>query len=404
MRIETVVSNCIFDIISGKKFNNIFVYGSENLKLEKLLYNITSSPIIGGDVDFCNVLLGKYFSDCPDLKLNEAIYYDFKLDTNCVLNNIEKLSLAIIYKSYKPKKDNEHNKRIYDNIIKNKDTLVNKIKNQINKMIFHIKEFRECELKEFLKDILIKDLLVIDNCTHNYINDRLIKQIIDLNIPFVIFSKNELTRFKQKQILKSPDLNIYSNIYIKSKLISTKTKEYITQKSFNIIENEDIEDVKIKQLTIQQFNSLRQKYLSKMIHYPGAPKVCYGIFTGDKIIGVFGLTNDYKNKPPKEIEHPCIYLLSDFTVNSKIRKLSKLVLYCILSKEVKLLAERLLNKEVKTIYTNVFTKNMSSVKYRDLFILQDRKQMQNETYNLTYFSYMGRWKLKEGLKLWKQKL
>ena len=80
------------------------------------------------------------------------------------------------------------------------------------------------------------------------------------------------------------------------------------------------------------------------------------------------------------------------------------MLYCILSKEVKLLAERLLNKEVKTIYTNVFTKNMSSVKYRDLFILQNRKQMQNETYNLTYFSQMGRWKLKEGLELWKQKL
>lgn len=79
-------------------------------------------------------------------------------------------------------------------------------------------------------------------------------------------------------------------------------------------------------------------------------------------------------------------------------------MYCVLSKEVKLLAERLLNKEIKTIYTNAFTKNMSSIKYRDLFTLQGRKQMQDGSYNLTCFSQMGKWNLKEGLELWKQKL
>ena len=47
---------------------------------------------------------------------------------------------------------------------------------------------------------------------------------------------------------------------------------------------------------------------------------------------------------------------------------------------------------------------MSSVKYRDLFILRDRKRMKDGNYNLTYFSQMGKWNLKEGLELWKQKL
>ena len=69
-----------------------------------------------------------------------------------------------------------------------------------------------------------------------------------------------------------------------------------------------------------------------------------------------------------------------------------------------MLAERLLNKEIKIICTNVFTKNMSSVKYRDLFILRDRKRMKDGNYNLAYFSQMGKWNLKEGLELWKQKL
>ncbi len=286
----------------------------------------------------------------------------------------------------------------------NKDKLIGEIKNQINNISLHINKFRERKLEKFIKYISDKDLLIVDNRTHNFVNDKLIEQLFEMNITFVIVSKKDLLDIKQNQILKAQNLNIYSNININTKLISAKTNSHIIQKSFDIIADEKIESVEIKQLTLTQFNALRQKYISKQIHYFGTPKVCYGLFADDKLFGVFGLTNDYRNKPPKEIEQPCIYLLSDFVVNSKIRKLSKLVLYYVLSKEVKLLAERLLNKEIKTIYTNVFTKNMSSIKYRDLFALQGRKQMQDGSYNLTYFSQLGKWNLKEGLELWKQKL
>lgn len=398
------MNNCISEIINSKEFNKIFVYGSENLELEKLIYNLTSSPIIGGDVDFCNVLLGKYFSSDEYLELSEEIYRDLQINTNVILSNMEKLALAIIYKSYRPKRNSEHNKRIFNNIIKNKEKLVDELINLINKISLHLKEFKECKVEKFIKDISFNDLLVVDNRTHNYVNDKLIEQLSELNITFVIVSKKDLTKIKHNQILKSQNLNIYSNINIKSKLISTKTDSNIIQKMFNVIEGEKIESVEIKQLTLTQFNCLRQKYISKQIHYLGTPKVCYGLFVDDKLFGVFGLTNDYRNKPPKQIEQPCIYLLSDFVTNSNIRKLSKLVLYCVLSKEAKLLAERLLNKEIKTIYTNVFTKNMSSIKYRDLFTLQGRKKMQDGSYNLTYVSKMGKWNLKEGLELWKHKL
>lgn len=404
MKVKTIVNNCISDIINNNKFNNIFVYGSENLELENLIYNLTSSPIIGGDVDFCNVLFGEYFSGNDNLELSEEIYRDLEINTNVVLNDIEKLALAIIYKSYRPKQTNEHNKRVFNNVVNNKDKLIREIKNQINNMCLHINKFIECKLEEFIKDLSDKDFLIIDNRSHNFVNEKIIRQLYNLSIKFVVISKKDLIYLKRNQILKAQNLNIYSNINIKSKLILTKPNSNIIQKMFNIIENEKIESVEIKQLTLAQFNSLKQKHISKQIHYLGTPKVGYGLFADNKLFGVFGLTNDYRNKPPKEIEKPCIYLLSDFIVNSKIRKLSKLVLYCVLSKEVKLLAERLLNKEIKTIYTNVFTRNMSSIKYRDLFTLQGRKQMQDGSYNLTYFSKMGKWNLKEGLELWKQKL
>lgn len=405
IKVKTILNNCLSDIISNNRFNKIFVYGSENLELEKLIYNLTSSPIIGGDVDFCNVLFGKYFSNNKDLGLNKEIYKELELDTSSHLADIEKLALAIIYKTYKPKKNNGHNKRIFNNIIKNKNFLCNEIKNQTSSISLEINEFKECEIEEFIKDVENNDLLVIDNQNHNFSNDKIIECLYNSNFIFVVISKKEIIKLRQNQFIKSQNLNIYSNVNITSKLLSNKSNKFILQKSFDTVaNNEIIENVDIKQLTLQQFNSLRQKYLSKQIHYVGTPKACYGLFSNNKLFGVFAFTNDYRNKPPKGIEQPSIYLLSDFTVNSNIKKLSKLVLYCVLSKEVKLLAERLINKEIKTIFTNVFTKNMSSVKYRDLFILRDRKQAQDESYNLTYFSQIGKWNLKEGLKLWKRKL
>lgn len=327
MKIKTIANNCISDIINSREFDKIFVYGSENLELEKLIYNLTSSPIIGGDVNFCNVLLGKYFSDNNDLELGKDIYDDFKLDSNCILSNVQKLALAILYKSYRPQQRTEHNKRIFNNVVKNKDNLIGLIVRQINETSLHLKTFKECNIKKFINNISNKDLLVIDNRGLNFIDDKLIQQLYNLNVKFVILSKKDLINIKHNQILKSQSLNIYSNIKIKPKLISSKTKTNIVQKLFSTIEDEDIKNIELKQLTLIQFNALRQKYMSKQIHYWGMPKVCYGLFADNKLFGAFGLTNDYRNSPPSGIEQPCVYLLSDFVTNPKIRKLSRLVLF-----------------------------------------------------------------------------
>lgn len=404
MRIKTIVSNCIFDVLKTNNFEKVFVYGSDKLELEKSIDNFTLSPIIGGDVDFCNVLLGKYFSNNNDFELSNDIYDDFELNSNCILSNVQKLALLILHKSYKPMQMTEHNKRLFNNVVKNKDKLIGSIIEQINEISLHLIAFRECNIEEFINDISHKDLPIVDNRRLNFIDNKLIQQLCNFNVKFAILSKKDLINIKHYQILKAQNLNVYSNIKMEPKLISVKQKTNIIQKSFSIIENENIKDIGIKQLTLEQFNSLRQKYMSKQIHFWGTPKICYGLFADNKLFGVFGLTNDYRNSPPSEIEQPCVYLLSDFVTNPKIRKLSRLVLYCLLSKEVKLLAERLLNKEIKSIYTNVFTKNMSSIKYRGLFTLQSRNQRQDGNYNLTYYSTMGKWNLMEGLELWKQRL
>lgn len=57
MRATQIVSNCIFNLLKECNYNKIFIYGSRFLELENLVSKMTSSPIIGGDVDFLNVAL-----------------------------------------------------------------------------------------------------------------------------------------------------------------------------------------------------------------------------------------------------------------------------------------------------------------------------------------------------------
>ncbi len=246
IKVKTILNNCISDIISNNRFNRIFVYGSENLELEKLIYNLTSSPIIGGDVDFCNVLLGKYFSNNKDLGLNEEIYKELELDTSSHLADIEKIALAIIYKAYKPKKNNEYNKRIFNNIIKNKNYLCNEIKNQISYISLEINEFKECEVEEFIKDVGNNDLLVVDTQNHTFINEQTVKLLLNSNFTFIVVLKKEIIKLRQNQILNSQNLNVYSNVNMKSKLLSTKTNKQIFQKSFDIVDGEEVENIDIK--------------------------------------------------------------------------------------------------------------------------------------------------------------
>ena len=379
MRIKTIVNNYISNFINENKFRNIYIYGSKYLQIEKLISKSTSSSIIGDDVDFCNTLLAEYYLN-KDKKiiLPDHVCKSLRIENQDVYSSVEKVALAIIGNKILHKESNYHSIRLNDNIIKNLDLLV--------KQIVQKKE----------------DLLIIDNRDSKNLKKSLHEQLLDIGTSFIILSKKDIDNLGIYKVLQSKTIKIFSNCIENNMLISKQNNKTDKQLSFDTIENDNIEYVTLKQLNHTQFNSLRQKYLSKQIHFTGTPKICYGLFSGNKIFGVFGLTNDYYHKPPKDIEHPAVYLMTDFCVKSSINKLSKLVLYCILSKDVKMLAERLVSKEVKSIFTNVFTKHKSSIKYRGLFDLHTRKELEDKSFNLTYISKFSNWTLKEAVSLWKQ--
>lgn len=79
-----------------------------------------------------------------------------------------------------------------------------------------------------------------------------------------------------------------------------------------------------------------------------------------------------------------IWLLSDFCTNNQIPRLSKLILLCVKSKEVKRMMCRILLREISTCYTKVYTHKPVSMKYRGMF-----KKVSVERNHLLYETLLG---------------
>lgn len=222
----------------------------------------------------------------------------------------------------------------------------------------------------------------------------------------------ELKEFYSGMVLTSKGKPIY--IYSKSnrKIFIKPTSKSSVLKLERIGKDDSINNVEIKQLTHEQFDEIRAVYLSKKVTRLARETAAYGLFTDNKLFGVFAfsssmtLVNSFQNM----IEGPTIYLMTDFAVSpTKEKHLSKLVLMCALSKEAKLLAEGIMYKRVRSVCTNAFSKNPVSMKYRGLFEQLGRKEVDKDKdgnvtkYNLTYGAMMGKWTLQEAFDKWKQK-
>jgi hypothetical protein len=118
---------------------------------------------------------------------------------------------------------------------------------------------------------------------------------------------------------------------------------------------------------------------------------------------------------PINIETPYMYLLSDFPVSkTDYPRLSKLIVYCALSKEMKDFCEQQFGTRMRSILTTAFSKNPVSMKYRGILKLYSRKKLdaegadgnpdrKEEKFQLNYVAPFGEWTLQEGFDMWKSK-
>jgi len=157
--------------------------------------------------------------------------------------------------------------------------------------------------------------------------------------------------------------------------------------------DEVVDPVQIVRIDAKVMNAIRSMYLAQHITVCDAPRN-YAVLSAGKLVGAFAFAY------PRGVGGMAcdIYLLSDFAIRpSPHRRLSKLILACVMSREVKADLEHWLVSRLSKIGTTAFTKNPVSMKYRGLFEVYSRDEGK-----VNYMGQAGRWSLAEGVRWWRE--
>lgn len=150
---------------------------------------------------------------------------------------------------------------------------------------------------------------------------------------------------------------------------------------------------------------LNELYLSKRIdYYEGAVDASIVLTLDGACIGKadFVRTSRGQWKLPDEI--PPLYIMCDLAVSSCEKRLAKLVLLLMLSREVRDILEAKLMSRFGWLITTAFSQGPVSMKYRGVFSLYSRKHnKKTEQYALNYYARLGEKTLQENFEIWKRK-
>jgi len=162
------------------------------------------------------------------------------------------------------------------------------------------------------------------------------------------------------------------------------------------------ERVGLAALSLAQTIRLNELFLSPRIDYfTGGVGLSLAFTLDGEIFGKADFcpsAHQWKLPEPK----PMIYLMSDLAVSSQVPRLSKLVLLCLLSREVRQLLDARWLERFGWVITTAFATGPASMKYRGVFELHTRKK-QGDGYALNYYAPLGRNSLGEAFSLWLKK-
>lgn len=101
-------------------------------------------------------------------------------------------------------------------------------------------------------------------------------------------------------------------------------------------------------------------------------------------------------------DNSMIYIMSDLAIPSCERRLAKLVLMSLLSAEVKEMLDLRYIEDFRYACTTAFADHPISMKYRGLFMLHKRKEVEGG-YLLNYYAVLGAQKMAQVLEIWCKK-
>ena len=107
------------------------------------------------------------------------------------------------------------------------------------------------------------------------------------------------------------------------------------------------------------FRILQKNFVYKVNSFQ-SPRISFVVMYGEYLLGGFGFTKSPANE--YDMEQLC-----DFATNNAVPRLSRLVLMCLLSKEVKRILSRFNRMDAEKVFTIAYTKKPVSMKYRGLY-------------------------------------
>jgi hypothetical protein len=132
------------------------------------------------------------------------------------------------------------------------------------------------------------------------------------------------------------------------------------------------------------FRILQEHFVYKVNSFQ-SPRISFVVMYGEYLLGGFGFTKSPANE--YDMEQLC-----DFATNNNVPRLARLVLMCLLSKEVKKVLSRFNRMDTENVFTIAYTKKPVSMKYRGLY---DKVKERCTSNSLFYVGELGKFDSKE---------
>ena len=436
--------NIVMEIVKSWGVDTVYVGCSGNLTIERGLYNAGIKNIHSNDVTIYSCAIGNYFAG-NNLELNakEDIPEEYRFMLRRFDTNAEKLATVLLMSKFQVNmyKDVEYYKKQLEEAEKQWDDMIDKTKAKLEKTEFKLASFYAGDVKEFVDFVDDSSGFVSfppffsGDYEKMYAN---IESIIDWVPPeYQLLGEDGVWEIFKKAMTKKhwlfgtmyPEPSLEEHLVGVCKTTNRGVPIYLYASSGPkrlVMPSQKIDHVKIprlysgmeigdnisiKRLSMGQFSTLRSEYMNANI-VPGSPNTMFGVIVDGMLVGCFAYMRGDK---PINIETPYMYLLSDFPVSkTDYPRLSKLIVYCALSKEMKDFCEQQFGTRMRSILTTAFSKNPVSMKYRGILKLYSRKKLdaegtdgnpdrKEEKFQLNYVAPFGEWTLQEGFDMWKSK-
>lgn len=440
--IPTSAQQIVLSIVKEWTCSDVYIGCSGNFTVERTLDALKKFNIHGNDVTVYSCILGRYFSGQPlRARYNEEYEGPMTFVKNYMKDDLGILTVSMILSGmglYLNSKPNPYYEKMINAYAKQWDRLYAETRSKFEKQEKFLSSFYAGDVLEYYKKIPKEEGFISfpPFWTSGY--EKMFKalgEIIDIDLPkYDLLSPEKIHEWandvtdRENYVFMLPeryeefDDNLRGEcvttlhgkpMYIYSK--SPKSRIVLPNQTLDysfipkIGEDEDIgEEIGLMELKLPVFNSLRSMYLNPAIS-PASPSAAYGVMVDRKMVGVFAVSSSPTLANwDKHLDTPSIYLMTDFPVApSKYKRLSKLIVMVVLSKESQFLYEKISNKRIRSVVTTAFSDNPVSMKYRGILELLSRKEngegYNGATYSLNYGAPCGQWTLKEAFDEWKSK-